>query len=321
MAIAGSIRSSSAYYAIRNIRQVDPGEYDHAQTSRMACELHDTGYASQSAGPPGSWINPKSLGIACANPGAASCGEPIDLGSGNVFDQVTDYETAGQNKLSLIRYYNSMATPDTYATGMGTNWRTNYDRYLHIINPSAIAGVVAERPDGAFVSFTSNSGTYTPDSDVDLKLTLSGTTWTLTDQNDNSEIYFTSGSEGVLQSITQRNKIHAGPHLVARPDCFRVGLLHPKTDLRLFVRVAYNRLHAGIYERPHLRLCELFKHRDNLLQPSPTPPAPRRIKPISTKTPTIPMRSPASPTRTATVMRHGDMTGPGAASSASFPAR
>jgi hypothetical protein len=39
-----------------------------------------------------------------------------------------------------------------------------------------------------------------------LKLTVSGTTWTLTDQNDNSEIYFTSGSEGVLQSITQRNK-------------------------------------------------------------------------------------------------------------------
>jgi YD repeat-containing protein len=39
-----------------------------------------------------------------------------------------------------------------------------------------------------------------------MKLTVSGGTWTLTDQNDNSEIYFTSGSEGVLQSITQRNK-------------------------------------------------------------------------------------------------------------------
>ena len=109
--------------------------------------------------PTGIWFNPKSFGIACAKPGAASCGEPIDLGSGNVFDQVTDYETAGQNKLSLIRYYNSMETTGTYATSIGTNWRTNYDRYLHIINPSAIAGVVAERPDGSFVSFTSSSGT------------------------------------------------------------------------------------------------------------------------------------------------------------------
>jgi RHS repeat-associated protein len=152
----------------------------------------------------GRWSNPKSFGIACNayHSGAGSCGEPIDLGSGNVFDQVTDYETAGQNKLSLIRYYNSMATPDTYATGMGVGWRTNYDRYLRIFS----TGVLAERPDGQQIGFTSSSGTYTPDSDIDLKLTKSGGTWTLTDRDDNSEIYFTSGSEGVLQSVTQRNK-------------------------------------------------------------------------------------------------------------------
>ena len=188
----------------------------------------------------------------CAQPGAASCGEPIDLGSGNVFDQVTDYETAGQNKLSLIRYYNSMATPDTYATGMGTNWRTNYDRYLHIINPSAIYGVEAERPDGQVINFTSSSGTYTPDSDVDLKLTVSGSTWTLTDQNDNSEIYFTSGSEGVLQSITQRNKYTQALTYSHGQIAFVSDSYSPETDLRLFVRAAFDRVHAGIHERPHL---------------------------------------------------------------------
>ena len=136
--------------------------------------------------------------------GGCGTGEPIDLGSGNVFDQVTDYETAGQNKLSLIRYYNSMASQDTYATSMGTNWRTNYDRYLHIINPSAIYGVEAERPDGAIISFTSSSGTYTPDSDVDLKLTVSGSTWTLTDHDDTVETYTASGSKATLNSIKKR---------------------------------------------------------------------------------------------------------------------
>jgi hypothetical protein len=130
------------------------------------------------------------------------CGNPIDIGSGNKYEQVLDYETTGQNKLSLIRYYNSMATPDTSAVSMGRNWRTNYDRYLHIFS----YGIAAERPDGAVIGFSSNSGVYAPDSDVDLKLTKSGTNWTLTDQNDTSEIYFTSGTEGVLQSITQRNK-------------------------------------------------------------------------------------------------------------------
>ena len=79
-------------------------------------------------------------------------GDPIDLGSGNIYEQVTDYETAGQNTLSLIRYYNSMAMPDTFAVA-GRNWRTNFDRYLHIINPSAIYGVDGRAPDGAGCQF------------------------------------------------------------------------------------------------------------------------------------------------------------------------
>jgi hypothetical protein len=156
---------------------------------------------------PGTWsINPKTFGIACLHiPGVPTCGEPINLSSGNVFDQVTDYETAGPNKLSLIRYYNSFAMPDTYATSMGHNWRTNYDRYLHIINPSAIYGVEAERPDGAVITFTSSSGTYTPDSDVEMTLSVSGSTWTLTDHDDTVETYTQSGAEATLNSIKLRN--------------------------------------------------------------------------------------------------------------------
>lgn len=166
-----------------------------------------TGYYSTFSDEPGGfWSNSQLFGIACAQPGGDSCGEPIDLRSGNVFDQVTDYETAGQNKLSLIRYYNSLLTTDTSATSMGPGWRTNYDRYLHIVNPSAIYGVTAERPDGQQISFTSSAGTYTPNSDIDMTLTVSGSTWTLTDHNDTVETYTQSGSEATLQSITQRNK-------------------------------------------------------------------------------------------------------------------
>ncbi len=148
----------------------------------------------------GFWFSPKSLGKPCDHSGGCETGEPIDLGSGNVFNEVTDYETDGQNKLNLIRYYNSMASPDTYATRMGSNWRTNYDRYLHIFS----YGIEAERPDGAVVNFISSSGTYTPDTDVDLKLTNSGSTWTLTDQNDTVETYTASGSKATLTSIKKR---------------------------------------------------------------------------------------------------------------------
>jgi YD repeat-containing protein len=152
----------------------------------------------------GTWTNGKSLGIVCGKPGAASCGEPIDLGSGNMFYQVEDYATAGQNPLSFTRYYNSMATPDTLATAMGRNWRTIFDRYLHIINPSAIYGVTVERPDGGVISFSSNSGVYTPDSDVDYGLTVSGSTWTLTGPDDTVETYTASGGVATLQTIKKR---------------------------------------------------------------------------------------------------------------------
>ena len=78
-----------------------------------------------------------------------------------------DYSTVGQNPLAFTRYYNSMAVPDTYAVALGSNWRHIFDRYLHIINPSAIYGAVAERETGQYVTFSSSSGTYTTDSDLD----------------------------------------------------------------------------------------------------------------------------------------------------------
>jgi hypothetical protein len=156
--------------------------------------------------PEGIWTNPKSFGISCGKPGAASCGEPIDLGSGNMFSEVEDYHTVGQNSFSFKRFYNSMANPDTFAVAMGLNWRHNYDRYLHILNPSAIYGVMVERPDGQVISFSSNSGTYIPDSDIDMRLTNpSGSTWKLIDGDDTVETYTASGDKGALNSITLRN--------------------------------------------------------------------------------------------------------------------
>jgi RHS repeat-associated protein len=127
-------------------------------------------------------------GAAPDHPGSVAAGDPIDLGTGNVFRQTTDYTTAGQNPLSFVRYYNSLGVPNTYAAELGVNWRSNYDRFLSFISPSL---TVAERPDGALLSFTLTGGVWTPDSDVDFTLTQSGSTWTLTDHNDTVETYST----------------------------------------------------------------------------------------------------------------------------------
>ena len=62
-----------------------------------------------------------------------------------MYEAVTDYSTIGANPLAFIRYYNSMATVDTLATGLGRNWRSNYDRYLRVVSATEID---AERATG-----------------------------------------------------------------------------------------------------------------------------------------------------------------------------
>ena len=146
----------------------------------------------------------KALGDPGNLPGFCFCGHPISVGNGNLFEQVSDYLTFGRNQLGFTRYYNSMGASNTFATTLGEKWRSNYDRYLRIDSASS---VMAERGDGQQVSFTLTNGAWATDTDVDLKLTNSGTTWTLTDAQDSVETYnATAGAtEAVLQSIRGRN--------------------------------------------------------------------------------------------------------------------
>lgn len=154
------------------------------------------------------WLLAKGNGDCCNSPGGAGLGDPISIGTGNVFEKVVDYETAGQNKLSYVRYYNSIPVPETFASTLGLLWRSNYDRYL---NFSSSGLIVAERPDGQLINFYNSGGnSWTSDSDADYTLTQSGSTWTLTDHDDTVETYMqvtTSGGllQGLLDSITLRN--------------------------------------------------------------------------------------------------------------------
>lgn len=149
-------------------------------------------------------VNPaKALGSCSDLPGTPQCGDPINLGNGNVYEHVTDYQTSGPNRLMFERHYNSLGDTASLATSLGTKWRLTYDRYLRILSAST---VTAERADGQEVNFNLVGSTWTPDSDVDMTLVNSGSTWTLTDQSDTVETYTAiSSSEALLQSIQARN--------------------------------------------------------------------------------------------------------------------
>ena len=129
-------------------------------------------------------------------------GDPIDVGSGNMYEAVTDYSTIGANPLAFIRYYNSTSNPGTLAVGLGRNWRSNYDRYLRVISASEVD---AERATGQVVTFVLVSGTWKPDTDVDMTLTVSGSTYTLTDHDDTIETYTVASGKGTLNSIALPN--------------------------------------------------------------------------------------------------------------------
>lgn len=142
-----------------------------------------------------------------APPGSCTCGDPIDLGSGNVSEAITDYTTAGVNALAFTRYYNSRASSATYAQSLGGDWRDTYDRYLHIVSPTS---VLVEREDGQMLQFTLNGSTWQSDSDIHIILSQTGSgtgsIWTLRDRDDSIETYTQlSTGEGLLTSIKARD--------------------------------------------------------------------------------------------------------------------
>ncbi len=153
-------------------------------------------------GTPTSGLSGKGLGSSSDVPGGCDCGDPISIGNGNLFEEIKDYQTVGLNRLMFTRYYNSFASPNTVATALGLNWRTNYDRYLRLNSSSS---VTAERADGQEVEFTLVGSVWTSDTDVDLNLTNFGSTWTLTDRSDSVETYTANSTgRGLLQSIVAR---------------------------------------------------------------------------------------------------------------------
>jgi RHS repeat-associated protein/uncharacterized repeat protein (TIGR01451 family) len=163
------------------------------------------------ATPANDTFNPKQCGACSASsgyPGKTDCGDPIDIGSGNVYERVDDYSTLGANAMSFTRYYNSMASSGTFAYSLGRKWRSTFDRYLGISSVNGVpTAVIAERMDGQVLSFTKNGSIWVSDSDIDMQLTQSGSTWTLTTRDDSIETYNVNAATGlgILSSIKARN--------------------------------------------------------------------------------------------------------------------
>lgn len=96
----------------------------------------------------------------CSN--QCQAGDPINLGTGNEYEEQEDYSVSGS--LRFDRYYNSNGS--IASTQIGAQWRDNFDRGIDYLTDGTNSIATVYRPDGKAVLFVKTNGVWTPDPDI-----------------------------------------------------------------------------------------------------------------------------------------------------------
>lgn len=129
----------------------------------------------------------------CAN-GTCPKGDPINHGTGNIYEIESDYTATGPFPLEFRRFYNSDS--NVTSARMGAHWRSNYDQALVFVDATTID---AYRSDGKVYQFTLSGSSWSPDVDItDILTELTDGAgniigWRYTTAEDIQEDYNTNG--------------------------------------------------------------------------------------------------------------------------------
>jgi len=155
---------------------------------------------------------PKSLGR-CKDCDLTA-GNPINVATGNKYQEELDYRGSGPFALEYVRRYNSLAYDTVYyGPDYFTNspmWRGTYDRAVLFSDHPRFPIVRVHRPDGRVLQFKQSGTQWVADADIVERLgrlvDTSGepTGWTLATADDELETYDVSGR---LLSIRNRSGI------------------------------------------------------------------------------------------------------------------
>lgn len=96
----------------------------------------------------------------CSN--QCQAGDPINLGTGNEYEDQEDYSVSGS--LRFDRYYNSNGS--IASTQIGAQWRDNFDRSIEYQTDGTNSIATVYRPDGKQIGFQKVNGVWTPDPDI-----------------------------------------------------------------------------------------------------------------------------------------------------------
>jgi YD repeat-containing protein len=144
---------------------------------------------------PAAAVNTKDEG-----PPNCALGNPINIGTGNKFQEEKDYQGAEHTGLELTRYYNSQGNGQS---GFGERWTSTWHRLFAYDDTANNEQVYISRAEGKTYSFTKNdSGAWESGPDDLVQLSGSDSTgWALVLPDDSTERY---SPEGQLQTITTR---------------------------------------------------------------------------------------------------------------------
>ncbi|MEU7059004.1 FG-GAP-like repeat-containing protein [Streptomyces sp. NPDC046197] len=123
--------------------------------------------------------------------------DPVNTATGTYFEKATDARLVGAGRpLSLDRYYRSGSTNVGL---LGRGWSTPFDSKLTLKSSTATLLTA----DGSIVAFTKlNDGTYAAPAGTFLKLTVSGGTYTATDQDHSASVFDSGGRLTALRDAS-----------------------------------------------------------------------------------------------------------------------
>ncbi|MFV8382836.1 RHS repeat-associated core domain-containing protein [Vibrio parahaemolyticus] len=120
-------------------------------------------------------------------------GNPINLGTGNKFQQETDYQSAGAEPLVFSRYYNSQLADEQRNVGLGVGWSHSFSHSIAL--DAAQHGenmVVLHRPEGQQLAFYRTNDVWLPTWNSDDRLYQNGG-WRYERADGVTELYNTQG--------------------------------------------------------------------------------------------------------------------------------
>lgn len=139
----------------------------------------------------------KSLGNLC-KVGMCGRGDPINVDTGNLFEEITDYVSGGSIPLTFVRFYNSLDDATTPEGIFGRHWRSDFERSL-VLPPveSPDGPVKAYRGDGQILALNSRLTFrdrqpvfyWLGDTDTSIRVDRNETSCTLTNEDDSVETY------------------------------------------------------------------------------------------------------------------------------------